>query len=64
DGYIMPLAKRLQDLIKDDRLWLKEIIIATIEKSNIINNDKSIDKFDNEYLSIHNCYLLVYEKVK
>lgn len=64
DGYIMPLAKRLQDLIKDDRLWLKEIIVATIEKSNIANNNKSIDRFDNEYLSIHHCYLLVYEKVK
>ena len=64
DGYIMPLAKRLQDLIKDDRLWLKEIIVATIEKSNMVNNNKSIDKFDNEYLSIHHCYLLVYEKVK
>jgi len=64
DGYIMPLAKRLQDLIKDDRLWLKEIIVATIEKSNIVNNNKIIDKFDNEYLSIHHCYLLVYEKVK
>jgi len=60
----MPLAKRLQDLIKDDRLWLKEIIIATIEKSNMVNNNKSINKFDNEYLSIHHCYLLVYEKVK
>jgi len=64
NGHIIPLAKRLQDLIKDDRLWLKEIIVATIEKSNIANNNKSIDKFDNEYLSIHHCYLLVYEKVK
>ncbi|MEA2086928.1 MAG: DNA methyltransferase [Candidatus Caldatribacteriota bacterium] len=64
NGHIIPLAKRLQELIKDDRLWLKEIIVATIEKSNIVNNNKSIDKFDNEYLSIHHCYLLVYEKVK
>ncbi|MBA7559617.1 Release factor glutamine methyltransferase [subsurface metagenome] len=64
DGYITPLAKSLQDLIKDDRLWLKEIIVATIEKSNVANNNKSVDKLDNEYLSIHHCYLLVYEKVK
>lgn len=64
DGHIIPLAKRLQDFIKIDRLWLKEIIIATIEKNNILNNKENIDKFDNEYLSIHHCYLLVYEKVK
>jgi len=63
NGYIIPLAKRVQDLIKDKRLWLKEIIIATIEKSNKVSIEKSLDKFDNEYLSIHHCYLLVYEKV-
>jgi len=64
DGYILPLAKRLQESIKDDRLWLKEIIIATIEKSNGVNNNESIGKCDNGYLSIYHCYLLVYKKVK
>jgi len=64
DGYIMSLAKRIQESIKDDRLWLKEIIIATIEKSNMVNNNETIGKCDNGYLSIYHCYLLVYEKVK
>ncbi|MEA2097579.1 MAG: DNA methyltransferase [Patescibacteria group bacterium] len=67
NGYIIPLAKRLKDLIQNNnRLWLKEIIVATIEKNKIKagNNGLSMEKFNNEHLAIHHCYLLVYEKVK
>jgi len=60
NGYIIPLAKKLKDLIQsNNRLWLKEIIVATIEK-----NDVDLKKLNNVNLAIHHCYLLVYEKVK
>ena len=51
---------------KNDRLRLKEIIVATIEKNKVKaeNNNQSVEKFNDEYLAIHHCYLLVYEKVK
>jgi len=67
NGYIMPLAKGLKDFIKNNnRLRLKEIIVATIEKNKVKveNNNQSVEKFNDEYLAIHHCYLLVYEKVK
>jgi DNA modification methylase len=59
-GYIIPLAKKLKDLIQsNNRLWLKEIIVATIEK-----DDVDLKKINNVNLAIHHCYLLVYKKVK
>jgi len=60
NGYIIPLAKKLKDLSHDNnRLWLKEIIVATIDKNNA-----ELGKPNNGNLAIHHCYLLVYEKVK
>lgn len=60
NGYIIPLAKKLKDLIQsNNRLWLKEIIVATIEK-----DDVDLKKINNVNLAIHHCYLLVYKKVK
>jgi len=56
DGYIEPLAKRIIDILVNDDLWLKEIIVATKQGLNL-NSQESID-----YLKIVHQYLLVYDR--
>ena len=55
DGYIEPLAKKIVDILEDENLWLKEIVVVTQEgaNSNPLNS--------TEYLKIAHQYLLVYE---
>lgn len=55
DGYIEPLGKRIVDILTFNNLWLKEIIIATTEDSNLSQHDS------RGYLRIVHQYLLVYE---
>jgi len=57
DGYIEPLAKRIVDYIRTEKLWLKEIVVVTQEAYNM-QNVKS-----KEYLTIAHQYLLVYERL-
>jgi DNA modification methylase len=57
DGYAEPLGKRVVDLLSNDNLWLKEIIIVTPEKQY------SENQISSEYLKIIHQYLLVYEKI-
>jgi len=54
DGYIEPLAKRVVDILTQNSLWLKEIIIVTKER------EKAKEKGSEEYLEIVHQYLLVY----
>jgi len=54
-GYIEPLAKRIVDMLEDDNLWLKEIVVVTPEEAN----SNSLNS--TEYLKIAHQYLLVYE---
>ncbi len=58
DEYVEPLAKRLVDMLTDDNLWLKEIIVVTQggQNSHIVES--------REHLKITHQYLLVYEKIK
>ena len=58
EGYIEPLAKRIVDMLKTDKLWLKEIIVITKKELN------SVVKTSEKYLRINHQYLLVYEVVK
>lgn len=57
-NYIEPLAKKIVDIIKKDKLWLKEIII-------VVENEKCyVEIKDIEKLRIIHHYLLVYEVKK
>jgi len=55
DGYIEPLAKKIVDLLENENLWLKEIVILTQEETN------SNPFYSTEYLKIIHQYLLIYE---
>lgn len=68
NGKIIPFAKRIIELLKNEPLWLKEIIIVTSE-----NEKPNFNKIENynrnnseylvsEYLQINHSYLLIYEK--
>jgi hypothetical protein len=59
-GYIEPLAKRIIDFLKNDKLWLKEIIIVTQNETDSIPYNFKKSK---EHLEIVHQYLLVYEVV-
>lgn len=59
-GYIEPLAKRIIDFLKSDKLWLKEIIIVTQNETDSIPYNFKKSK---EHLEIVHQYLLVYEVV-
>ncbi len=56
--YIQPLAKRIIDILRFDNLWLKEIIVAIKEGTNL-----HIQHFEKELRIVHQ-YLLVYEVKK
>jgi len=58
DGYIEPMAKRLVDILRFDKLWLKEIIVITQEKTDSNSSEST------EYFKIAHQYLLVYEVKK
>ncbi|OIP75826.1 MAG: hypothetical protein AUK06_01145 [Parcubacteria group bacterium CG2_30_36_18] len=58
DGYIEPLAGKIINLIMSDNLYLKEIIVVTKEKQNLINQTIK------DYFKIAHQYLLIYEVVK
>ena len=58
NGYIEPLAKRIIDILLNDNLYLKEIIIVIPEQSKIVLSTPK------EYLDIVHQYLLVYEVKK
>ncbi|MDI6697512.1 MAG: DNA methyltransferase [Candidatus Saccharicenans sp.] len=68
NGKIIPFAKLIIEMLKNEPLWLKEIIIVTSEdgKPNLkqigdyIHN--TAEKSDPEYLQINHSYLLIYEK--
>jgi DNA modification methylase len=55
NGYLEPLAKRIIDILLNDNLYLKEIIIVIPEQSKIVLSTPK------EYLDIVHQYLLVYE---
>jgi len=55
DGYIEPLAKKIVDLLENENLYLKEIVILTQEEKN--SNHLNL----TEYLKIVHQYLLIYE---
>lgn len=58
NGYIEPLAKRLVDMLVQNNLWLKEIIVVTSENQNF-NIDKHVGN-----LVINHSYILVYKKIE
>lgn len=58
DGYIVPLAKKVIDVLTHDNLWLKEIVVVIQEGVN------SHIQNPGEYLKIIHKYLLVYEVKK
>ena len=52
------MAKRLVDILRFDKLWLKEIIVITQEKTDSNSSEST------EYFKIAHQYLLVYEVKK
>jgi len=58
DGYIEPLAKIITDKLRNENLWLKEIIIATPNEKDLKSEGAA------NYLEIIHQYLLVYEVTK
>jgi ubiquinone/menaquinone biosynthesis C-methylase UbiE len=56
NGYMESPAKRIITTLTTDQLWLKEIILITVEGGEKIEPD-------SEYLTISHKYLLVYEVV-
>jgi DNA modification methylase len=62
NGYLIPLAKLIVDMIEDRELWLKEIIVVTTNGSMTENVTTAKPETD-EYLRIVHNYLLVYERL-
>ncbi len=56
DGYILPMAKKMLDILTTYNLWLKEIIVVTKEEQGMEVHPQS------KHLKITHQYLLVYEK--
>uniref|UniRef100_A0A7V4TI90 Methyltransferase domain-containing protein n=1 Tax=Candidatus Caldatribacterium saccharofermentans TaxID=1454753 RepID=A0A7V4TI90_9BACT len=56
DGYIEPMGKHVIDALHHQKLWLKEIVIATSERKSPLPPRR-----DDENLEIVHQYLLVYE---
>lgn len=54
--YVEPLAKKVLDMITEEELMLKEIVIVTYE-----NADKLIENDNSEFLENVHQYLLIYE---
>lgn len=61
NGKLIPMAKIIVDNIDANELWLKEIVVVTIERPDENLNVNFIIK-NNEYLEIVHSYILIYEK--
>jgi DNA modification methylase len=61
NGRIIPFGKLLVDKIKEDDLWLKEIIVVTTE-DNEKGTSSELNISEKPCLDIVHSYLLVYEK--
>ncbi|MCR4397091.1 MAG: DNA methyltransferase [Candidatus Saccharicenans sp.] len=60
---LIPVAKLIVDELKNEGLWLKEIIVVTGENnSNPMKSKESEDNKVSEYLKISHGYILIYEK--
>lgn len=57
NGYIEPMAKRIIEKVVHKNLWLKEIVIVTMENETI-KNDLNTDE-----LKIMHSYLIVFDKL-
>lgn len=56
NGFIVPIAMELVDVIDDKRLWLKEIVLVTSE-----NHKEKAETGKSKELKIAHQYLLVYD---
>ncbi|MGQ9472310.1 MAG: hypothetical protein ACUVR0_11580, partial [Candidatus Aminicenantales bacterium] len=59
---LVPFAKLIVDLIDDQDLWLKEIIVVTTNGKECSEMKTRPDEIPG-YLSIVHSYLIVYEKI-
>lgn len=63
DGKLIPCAKLIVDELKNNRIWLKEIIVVSGAKDTELNKDRGYsDKDNREELQISHSYILIYEK--
>lgn len=54
--YVEPMAKRVVDVLSQNNIWLKEIVVAV--------PDVCVDEVNSEFLKIIHQYLLIYEVKK
>jgi len=61
NGQLIPFGKLLVDMINEDDLWLKEVIVVTT-KNNERKTSSGLNTNERPCLDIVHSYLLVYEK--
>lgn len=60
-GYLMPVGKMVMDMVKDNELWLKEVIIVTTDRSKM-DPDVKDGRDSNNLLDIIHKYVLIYKR--